>query len=72
MLTVERKSRHVRLTARPEDGLVHGLDDIAADRELAQGALDTGLERPTGWGLLFGEAEPLELRGPGDHQSAWL
>jgi hypothetical protein len=44
--------------------LVDVLDDIAADRELAQGVFKTGLQRPAGWALLFGEAEPLQLCGP--------
>src|SRR5258706_237575 len=47
---------------------MHGLDDVAADREIAQRTLDPGFERPATRRHLFGEAEPFELGGPADHQ----
>src|SRR5258708_7187185 len=47
---------------------MQGLDDVAADREIAQRTLDPGFERPATRRHLFGEAEPFELGGPADHQ----
>ncbi len=43
---------------------MHGLDDVAADREVAQHTLGPGFERPAAWRHLFSEAEPSELGGP--------
>jgi hypothetical protein len=51
---------------------VHGLDDVAADRELAQRLFEVGFERPTGRSHLLGKTEPLQLGGPADHQSPQL
>jgi hypothetical protein len=65
---MEGKTRDVRLASCPGHGLVHGFDDIAANRELAQRVFETRLQRPAGWGHRFGKAEPLQLCGPGDHQ----
>ena len=47
---------------------MHGLDDVAADREVAQRVLDPGLERPAAGRHLFGKPEPFELCGPADQQ----
>ncbi len=68
ILALQCKHGHVRLAPCPCHGPMHGLDDVAADREIAQRTLDPGFERPATRRHLFGEAEPFELGGPADHQ----
>ncbi len=46
LVAVEREAGDVGLTVHPDHPAVHGLDDIAADAEIAQGWLDAGLQRP--------------------------
>ena len=41
-------------------GAVHGLDDVAARREIAKRLLGAGLHRPDRRGELLGDAEPFE------------
>jgi len=48
---------------------VHGLDDVVADREVAQRVLDSRLEGPAAGRHLFGKSEPFELCDPPDQQA---
>ena len=47
---------------------VHRLDDVAADREVAQRLLQAGLQRPGGRADRLGKSQPLELLRAAQHQ----
>jgi hypothetical protein len=49
---------------------VHGLDDIAADAEVAQGWLQARLQRPARCADPIRKAKPLKFCGTAKHQAA--
>ena len=51
---------------------MHRLDDVAADAELAQRAVEAGLQGPAGWADRLGETEAFELRGAAEQQPAQI
>src|SRR5579859_4388271 len=51
---------------------VHGLDDVAANAEIAQGRLQTRLQCPASSPDPLGQPEAFELRGAAQHQAAKL
>ena len=48
-------------------GAVHGLDDVAPYREIAQRLFHTGLQLPYGWREPLGQSEPLQCLGASNH-----
>ena len=61
IIAMKGESGHIGLTSGAGHCPVHGLDDIAANAEVAQGRLQTRLERPAGYPDLSGKPQPFEL-----------
>jgi hypothetical protein len=47
---------------------VHGLDDVPSDRQVAQGLLCIGPERPAAWSDLVGKTKPFKLGDAASHE----
>ena len=72
LVAVEREAAEVGLPLGCAHRPVHGLDDVAADAEIAQGWLEAGFQSPLRRADLLGRAEAFELGGPTNHQTAKL
>ena len=72
LLAVQSERADVRLMPAGAHGLVHRLDDVAADAELAEGRFEPGLQRPAGWGDRSARPSAFEFRCPAEQQAAQL
>ena len=69
-LAVQGKAGDIRLAANNAHRPMHGLDDIATNREVTQLVLDTRLQRPAAGCNLIGKTEAFQSGCPADHQAA--
>ena len=72
LLSVQSERTDVRLMPAGAHRLVHRLDDVAPDAELAERRFKPWLERPAGRADRVREAEAFEFRRPPEQQAAQL
>src|SRR6185437_990938 len=69
---MQSEGADVRFVSTGAHGLVHGLDDVAANAELAQCRFNPWLQCPAGRADRICEAEALEFYRPPEQQAAQL
>src|SRR5574337_1831906 len=68
LLSMQSEGADIRFAPGTAHGLVHGLDDVASDAELAEGLFEPRLQRPAGGSDGVSQTEAFELGSPSQQQ----